>query len=100
PGIGELQIVVMALLADAEDFLDLRLGLQDEVLGTAAADDQHAALAAADLGREYDGRRLVHVRAHVEAQLAARQRLFGDVHADRRIARRRGVDRDRGGVRG
>ena len=73
----------MALLADAEHFLNLRLGLEHEVLGAPAADDQHTALAAADLGREDDRRGLIDVGAHVEAQLAARERLLGDIHADR-----------------
>ena len=39
--IGDLQEVVVALLVDAEHFLDLRLGLQHEVLRAAAAADQH-----------------------------------------------------------
>src|SRR6266571_8601568 len=49
PGVGDLEIVVVALFADAEDFLDLGLGLQHEVLRTAAPDDEDAALPAPDL---------------------------------------------------
>ena len=70
-GVGELQEVVVAPLVDAEHFLDLRLGLEQEVLGTAAASDQGAALATTPLGLEHDRRGLIDVRAHVEAELAA-----------------------------
>src|SRR5207248_2130435 len=81
-GIGDLQVVVVALLTDAQDLLDLRLRLEHEILGGAAADDQDAALAAVRLRVEHDRRRLVHVGARIEAQPGARQRLLGDVHAD------------------
>src|SRR6267154_5940758 len=40
PGVGHLEVVVMPFFADAQYFLDLRLRLQYEVLGAAAADDQ------------------------------------------------------------
>ena len=53
--VGHLEEVVVAPLVDAEHLLDLRLGLEHEVLGAAAADDQHPALAAAALGLEHDG---------------------------------------------
>ena len=46
-GVGDLEEVVVTALGQAEDFLDLRLGLEDEVLGAAAAEDQDARLAAA-----------------------------------------------------
>src|ERR1041385_6362630 len=39
-GVGDLQVVVVPLLADAQDFLDLRLRLQHEVLGGAPPDDR------------------------------------------------------------
>src|SRR3989440_13107301 len=55
-GIGDLQVVVVALLADAQDLLDLRLRLEHEILGRAAADDQDAALAAVRLRVEHDRR--------------------------------------------
>src|SRR6266516_5524952 len=45
-GVGDLQVVVVPLLADAQDLLDLRLRLQHEVLGGATPDDQDATLAA------------------------------------------------------
>ena len=91
--VGHLEEVVVAPLVDAEHLLDLRLGLEHEVLGAAAADDEHAALAAAALGLEHDRRGLVDVGADVEPELAARQGLLGHVHADRAVARRAGVDR-------
>src|SRR6266516_5803999 len=47
-GVGDLEIVVVAFLADAEDFLDLRFGLQHEVLRTTDPDDEDAALPAPD----------------------------------------------------
>src|SRR5207302_7497104 len=49
-GIGDLQVVVVALLADAQDLLELRLRLQHEILGAAAPDDEDAAFAAVRLG--------------------------------------------------
>src|SRR5213082_296171 len=52
--VGDLQVVVVALLADAQDFLDLRLRLQHEILGGAASDDQDGALAAVRLRVEHD----------------------------------------------
>ena len=42
--VGDLQEVVVALLVDAEHFLDLRLGLQHEVLRAAAAAGSSTAL--------------------------------------------------------
>src|SRR6266496_1737485 len=92
-GVGDLQVVVVPLLADAQDLLDLRLRLQHEVLGGATPDDQDATLAAMRLRVEHDCRRLVHVGARIEAQPGAGERLLGDVHADRRVPGRRRVDR-------
>src|SRR5437870_4376625 len=59
--VGELDVVVVPLLRDAEHLLHLRLGLEEEVLGRAPAEDQHARLAARALGAEHDGGGLVHV---------------------------------------
>src|SRR4029077_2252533 len=39
-GVVDLQVVVVALLADAQNLLDLRLGLEHEILGAAAPDDE------------------------------------------------------------
>ena len=61
----------MAHFLDAQDFLDLRLGLQHEVLGRATAHEEHARLLLAHLRVEHDGRGLVHVDAGVHAQLVA-----------------------------
>ena len=47
-GIGELQEEVVPRFVEAEDFLNLRLGLQQKILRRAAAEDQDAALS---LGR-------------------------------------------------
>ena len=47
----------MAALGQAEHFLDLRLGLQDEVLRGAAAQDQDARLASASSWRRRRWRR-------------------------------------------
>ena len=44
-GVGDLQEVIVAALVQAEHFLNLRLRLQHEVLGRAAAEDEHAAAA-------------------------------------------------------
>jgi len=46
PGIRHLDEVVVPFLLDAQYFLDLRLGLQQEVLWRAAAEDPNRALAA------------------------------------------------------
>ena len=56
----------MPAFLDAHHFLDLRLGLEDEIFWAAAAEDEHARRAAAPLGVVDDGRRLVHVAVHVE----------------------------------
>src|SRR6266496_5517222 len=45
PGVGDLDVIVVAAVREAEDLLDLRLGLENEVLRRAAAQHQHAALA-------------------------------------------------------
>jgi hypothetical protein len=66
---GELHEVVVPLLVDAEHFLDLRLGLQREVLRAAAAQMKHAALAAAALGGEHDRAGLVDVALTSNASL-------------------------------
>ena len=57
PGVGDLEEVVVAALGQAEHFLDLRLGLEDEVLGAAAAEDQDARLAARPAWRRRRSRR-------------------------------------------
>ena len=69
----------MALFINPENFLDLWLRLQDEVLRASAPNDQDRALAF-PLGLEYDRGRLVHVSRYVEAQLAPGQGLFGHIH--------------------
>ena len=83
----------MTLLGDTEHFLDLRLRLQQEVLGAAPAEDPHGALASRGLGAPDDRRRLVHVGVHVEHELVALERLGRHVHADRGVARRGRVHR-------
>ena len=65
-GVGDLQEVVVAALVQAQHFLDLRLGLQDEVLGRAAAEDEDAA-AAGLLGVVDEGRTLVDVAQRIDA---------------------------------
>ena len=84
----------MTLVRDAQHLLDVRLGLEQEVLGAAASQDPHCALAAARLGVPHDRRALVDVGADVDRELVAVERLGGHVHADRRVSRRAGVDRD------
>src|SRR2546423_5813458 len=54
PRIGYLQEVVVPFFVDAEYFLNLRLGLQHEILGTATAQNHYATSAATTLGFEAD----------------------------------------------
>src|SRR5439155_1182668 len=90
--VGELDVVVVPLLLDAEHLLHLRLGLEDEVLGRPAAEYEHARLPARALGPEHDGGGLVHVARDVDLELATLDGERGHVHADRAVARRGGVD--------
>ncbi len=55
----------MPPLVQAEDLLDLRLGLEHEVLGAASANHEDTARAAVTLGVQHDGGRLVDIRRHV-----------------------------------
>src|SRR5256884_5606083 len=48
-GIGDLQVVVVAFFTDAQDLLDLRLRLEHEIFGVAAARDPGPRLPAARL---------------------------------------------------
>src|SRR5436189_168530 len=68
-GVGDLEEIIVTALGQAEDFLDLRLGLQDEVLRAASAEDQDARRAAL-LRLEHDRGRLVHVAQGVDLELA------------------------------
>src|SRR5438094_7821350 len=91
--VADLQVVVVALLADAQDFLDLRLRLQHEILGGAASDRQDGALAAVRFPVEPYRRRLVHAASRIAAQSGARDPLLGDAHAGGPVAGRRGAKR-------
>ena len=92
-GVGDLEEVVVAALGQAEHFLDLRLGLEDEVLRAAAAEDQDARRAAAPLGLVDDRGRLVDVAERVDLEPAPCEAMRGQVHADRAVAGARRVDR-------
>ena len=78
----------MALFVNAEHFLNLRLGLQHEILRAASTQNHHAASASIAFGIEHDRRCLVHVLVGIEHQLVTVQREGGDVHPDRAVARR------------
>src|SRR6185503_20502040 len=86
--------IVVALFGDAHDLLDLRLGLEHEVLRAAAAEDEHAARVPGRLGFVDNGRGLVHIVVHVDAQLGTPQGHRGDIHADGTVARTSGEDRN------
>ena len=77
----------MPLFGNAQDFLNLRLGLEHEVLGRAAAEDEHAGAVSGGLRFIDNCRRLVDVAVHVEHQLRVAQSHRGDVHPDRTVAR-------------
>ena len=103
PGVGHVDVVVLADLRDHQDFLNLRLRLEHEVLRTAAADQDDAGLALfVFLGVQDDGGRVVDVDARIDLELElvlqtrrlGQKLQAGDVHPDRRIARRRGEDGD------
>src|SRR5687768_9501985 len=87
---GDLDEEVVAALGDAVDLPERRLALQVEVFRRSAAEN-HAAIL---LSRQNDRADLVDVEVRVDHQPAAIHELVpGDVHADRRVARRRRVDR-------
>ncbi len=92
----DLDEVVVAALGNAVDLPQRGLALQVEVLGRAAAEDDAAVLLAGQDKRAH----LVDVLVRIDHQRAAvHQLVVGDVHADRAVARRRGVDRHAGAWR-
>jgi len=84
--VGHLHEVVVPGLVQAQHLLDLGLGLKDEVLRRAAAQDQDARGSAGFLGLVDDRGGLVDVAADVEPGPAVSHPKLGDVHADRRVA--------------
>ena len=76
----------MAFFVEAEDLLDLRLGLEHEILGRAAAEDEDAGVVAVAFGVVDDAGGLVDVAVHIELQFVAREAHGGDVHADGTVA--------------
>ena len=94
----DLDEELVAALGDAVDLPERRLALQVEVLRRAAAEDHAPVL----LAREDDRADLVHVEVRIDHERAVVHQLVpGDVHADRAVAGRRGVDRhaELGGAR-
>src|SRR5215204_1189431 len=103
--VGDLQEVVVAALVYAEHFLNLRLGLEHEVLRASAAEDEDGRLAAvlpplvasavdgAALGGEDERGRLVDVQRRVEGELVTLQSLRRHIHPDGRVAGARSVER-------
>src|SRR5262249_56889295 len=83
PGIGYLQKVVVSFLLDFEHFLNLRLGLQNEVLWTAAPQNKHRRLSTAALCGKHDRRGLINIGGDVEPQLVADERERRYIHAYR-----------------
>ncbi len=57
----------MSLFVDPQDFLDLGFGLQHEVLGGSAAEDQHAALPFPPFGIENQGRGFIDIQEDIES---------------------------------
>ena len=92
--IGALQEVVVPLLLDAHDLLDLRLGLQHEILRTAAAQNEHAARVARALRVIHDARRLVHVAVHIGQEQRPAQGHRRHIHTDGTVTRAAGEDGD------
>ncbi len=86
----------MALLGELVDLLDLRLGLEGEVLGASAPEDQDAAPAAAALGVVDDGGGLVDVQLGIEADLESLEAQRRQPHAEAGISGAGGVDRHAG----
>src|SRR2546422_5847108 len=80
PRVGALEEVVVALFRNTHDFLNLRFGLEHEVLRAAAAKNPDAAFVTGGLRLIDDRGGLVHVPVHVEHQLRVTQCHRGDVH--------------------
>src|SRR4030095_13724807 len=91
--IGALQKVIVTALFDTHHFLNLRLGLQDEVLWRATAENKDTRGRAIRFRRIDNGRWRVHVAIYVELQLRLAQRHGGHIHPDGTIARRTREDR-------
>src|ERR1044072_4898284 len=95
----------MPTFVDAEHFLNLRLCLEEKILGRTAAENKtrrasrllfsarFATTAAATLRRQHYRRRFVYIQRWIKREFASLQRFRGDVHADGRIAGRRSVNR-------
>ena len=92
PRIGNLQEIIVSLFGNPQHLLDLGFGLEQEVLRAAAPQNEDRRLASAALRRENDGGGFVHVGGDVQLELIPGQRLGGDVHPDRAVARRRGIN--------
>jgi len=70
PGIGHLEEIIMAAFGQAEHFLDLRLGLQQEILGRPTAENYNRA-SAMFFCVIHDRRTLIDVAQRIDAQEAS-----------------------------
>ncbi len=83
----------MAFLVDPKHLLDLRLGLQQKILGGASAEDEHAGFATGALCAQHQGGRFVDVPGDIDFQPVPPERHRRDIHPDRAVAGGGGVDR-------
>ena len=86
----DLDEVVVAAFVDSQDFPELGLRLQVEVLGRAAAQDDDAVAG----GGMDDGGRLVDIVEGVDGERVAVELVAGEVHANGGVARRRRIEWD------
>jgi hypothetical protein len=77
-----LQEIIVTFFRDTHHLLDLRLGLEHEILGGTAAQDKHGRFVAGRLAFVNNGRGLINVPVDIEDQPRLAQGHRGDVHAD------------------
>ena len=79
-------MLIVAPLVDSQHFLNLRLGLQYEVLRAPAAHDEHPTLPTVPLSIEDETGGFVDIGRYIVPQLVTLQRELRHVHPDGRIA--------------
>ncbi len=70
PRVGDLEKIVVTALGEAEDLLNLGLGLQDKILGASSTQDQDARFASFAFGGVDDGGGFVDVAECIDLELA------------------------------
>src|SRR5207237_9927753 len=86
----DLDEVVMTPLLNAQNFPQLRLGLQIEIFRAASDKNDHAVTGSV----KNNGRCFVHVDQRVKCEHASVQRISRYIHTNRRVAWRGDIERN------